>query len=349
MPGKRIGIIGFDGVTALDIVGPAEAFASAAAEDENGPPYYEVLILGLTRHSFVSQSGIVITPGCTLQSAPLLDTLVIPGGSGLRESSINAPVCEWVRRQARKIRRVASVCTGIYGLAPTGLLDGRRVTTHWRFADDVATRYPALKVDRDALFIKDGPFYTSAGVTAGIDLALALIEEDYGTTVALSVARGLVVYFKRPGGQEQYSEPLQFQIRTTDRFGDLMAWMASHLKQDLSLERVASRTNLCVRHFSRRFQEAFGSPPAQFIHNLRLDEARRRLSWPDSTVQQVADSVGFDNVDSFRRAFKRRFGVAPSTYSGRFEVTTVAADLVRKQQGDLRRDAVVRRTSSMPR
>jgi transcriptional regulator GlxA family with amidase domain len=204
-------------------------------------------------------------------------------------------------------------------LAPTGLLDGRRVTTHWRFADDVAARFPALKVDRNALFIRDGAFYTSAGITAGIDLALALIEEDHGAHIALSVARELVVYLKRPGGQEQYSEPLQFQVQSSDRLSDLIPWISSHLRRDLSVEILARRANLCVRHFSRRFRKVFGLPPAEFVQNVRLDEARQRLSSRNNSVRIIADSVGFSSADSFRRAFERRFGVSPTTYRGRFE------------------------------
>jgi len=201
---KRIGVVGFDGVMALDLVGPSEAFTAAVVDERNGSrqPCYEVVILGLSSRAFAAESGIVFAPHHTLESAPALDTLIIPGGSGLRDTRINDRVCAWLKRHARHIRRIASVCTGIYGLAPTGLLNGRRVTTHWRFAEDVAARFPALKLDRNALFVRDGALYTSAGITAGIDLALALIEEDHGAQVALSVARELVVYFKRPGGQE---------------------------------------------------------------------------------------------------------------------------------------------------
>ena len=210
------------------------------------------------------------------------------------------------------------MCTGIYALAPTGLLDGRRVTTHWKFAAQLAGRFPALKMDADALYIRDGKFYTSAGVTAGIDLSLALIEEDFGPRVALAVARELVVYMKRPGGQEQFSEPLKFQVASTSRFADLAAWMLGHLAQDLSVDAMAERTNLCPRQFSRRFRLEFKSSPAAFVQRLRLDEARKRLSAPGCSVERVADSVGFHDPDSFRRAFLQRFGVAPSHYRGRF-------------------------------
>lgn len=311
MDPKVIGFLGYDGITALDVVGPMEAFAAA----DQG---YQTLIVGLTGQPFRSESGMEIKPHKTLRSAPPLDTLIIPGGSGLRRPETNARVAAWVKGQVGRIRRIATVCTGIYGLAPTGLLDGRKVTTHWRFARDLARRFPRLRIDPDALFLKDGPFYTSAGITAGIDLALALIEEDHGPRVALSVARELVVYLKRPGGQEQFSEPLRFQTLSTEPFADLVSWMAGHLRHDLSVEALAERACLCPRHFSRRFKSAFGSTPAVFVEDLRLNEARRRLAAPGQTVGGVASSVGFKSADSFRRAFERRFGVTPGAYRSRF-------------------------------
>jgi transcriptional regulator GlxA family with amidase domain len=198
------------------------------------------------------------------------------------------------------------------------MLDGRQVTTHWRFARDLAQRFPSLKVDANALFIKDDKFYTSAGITAGIDLSLALIEEDYGSNVALSVARELVVYLKRPGGQEQYSEPLQFQMQTTDHFGDLITWARTHLRRDLSVETLAGKAHLCPRHFSRRFKEDFGVTPGVFVERLRLDEARRRLAELNSSIEAVGDSVGFKSAKAFRRTFERRFGISPSSYRSRF-------------------------------
>lgn len=317
---KRIGFLGFDGITALDLVGPAEAFAAAVIDEGRGGPgrCYEVLTIGLTNKPFAAESGVVFKPQKTLQSAPPLDTLIIPGGSGLRKARTNAIVSAWLKKRSGRIRRVATVCTGIYGLAPTGLLDGRHVTTHWRFARDVAQRFPNLKVDPNALFLKDGCFYTSAGITAGIDLSLALIDEDYGPSVALTVARELVVYLKRSGGQEQYSEPLQFQAQSTDRFADLGAWMVGHLEQDLSVEALAERTRLSPRHFSRRFKVAFGSAPAAFVEELRLDTARQRLADSGVNIESVASSVGFHSADAFRRAFERRFDVTPSSYRSRF-------------------------------
>jgi len=320
---KTIGILGYDGVQALDIVGPVDAFSIASAhvasERPGGQPAYEVLVLGPSRRAFVAESGIAIRPHRALDAAPRLDTVIIAGGRALRlQAETNARVVHWLKARARGIRRVASVCTGIYALAPTGLLDGRRVTTHWRFTGEIAQRFPRLRVDPNALFIKDGQFYTSAGITAGIDLALALIEEDYGPQIALAVARDLVVYLKRPGGQEQYSEPLRFQTKSSDRLSDLVPWITGHLQQDLSVETLADKACLSPRHFTRRFKRAFGVTPGGFVENLRLDEARRRLSASGPTIEGVADSVGFASADSFRRAFERRFGIAPSIYRGRF-------------------------------
>lgn len=317
---KRIGFLGFDGITALDLVGPTEAFAAAVIDEGKGGlrRCYDVLTIGLASRPFVAESGVIFKAHKTLRTAPALDTLVVPGGSGLRKTETNAIVSAWLKSRAGRIRRVAAVCTGIYGLAPTGLLDGRHVTTHWRFARDVAERFPNLKVDPNALFLKDGRFYTSAGITAGIDLSLALIEEDYGPSVALTVARELVVYLKRSGGQEQYSEPLHFQVQSKDHFADLAAWMLGHLDQDLSVDVLAERTRLSPRHFTRRFKSAFGSTPAVFIEDLRLNDARRRLAIPGINIENVASSVGFHSADAFRRAFERRFDVTPSSYRSRF-------------------------------
>jgi transcriptional regulator GlxA family with amidase domain len=317
----RVGLVGYDGIQALDLIGPVDAFTFATIEDENrkSEPGYEVVVLGISNKPFRAESGILMYPQATLREAPVLDTLIIPGGKGARIGSVGEHIAKWISTRAGRIRRIASVCTGIYPLAQSGLLDGRKVTTHWRFADDVARRFPKLRVNPDALFLQDGPFYTAGGVTASVDLALALIEEDYGPRVALSVARELVVFLKRPGGQNQYSEPLAFQISSTDRMADLASWMLGHLRSDLSLDALAKRVCLSPRHFARRFKQAFAGTPAEFVENLRLDEARRRLTERTQTIERVAESVGYTSDDAFRRAFERRFGVNPSSYRSRFE------------------------------
>ncbi|MDP9098181.1 MAG: helix-turn-helix domain-containing protein, partial [Verrucomicrobiota bacterium] len=281
---------------------------------------YEVVIIGLTKRPFATESGLVFQPATTLEAAPKLDTLIVPGGSGLRLPHVNRRVADWITARAKTTRRVASVCTGIYGLAATGLLDGRHVTTHWRFAADVARRFPAVKMKPNALFVKEGQFYTSAGVTAGIDLALALIEEDFGSKVALAAAREMVVYLKRSGGQEQYSEPLRFQASASDRFAELVAWMTNNPNAEMSVETLARRASLSPRQFFRRFKEHLGSSPAMFVATLRLNEARRRLSAGEPSIDNVAESVGFSGADSFRRAFTRRFRVTPSKFRRSFGV-----------------------------
>lgn len=316
-----IGMLGFDEANALDVTGPLEAFSSAndLAHEAGAPAApYEIVLIAARRAPFRSESGLLFRPHATLRDAPALDTLIVPGGRGLREPATNAKVSAWVGRHAARVRRIATVCTGVYGVAPTGLLDGRRVATHWRHADALAACFPALRVDGNALFVKDGSFYTSGGVTAGIDLALALIEEDHGPQLALAVARELVVYLKRSGGQEQYSEPLQFQVRSADRFADLVAWIDAHPQRDLSVETLAERACLSPRQFRRRFAATFGCTPASYVENVRMAEARRRLAQRAGTVEAIATSVGFASADAFRRAFERRFGVPPREYRARF-------------------------------
>ena len=324
----RVGIVGFEQVDALDLVGPAEAFASAQVQDAKGNTVaaYEVVILGLTNAPFVAESGIVILPRTTLRAAPKLDTIIIPGGAGLRRAETNRAVARWIQEQAEKTRRVVSICTGIYALAATGLLDGRRVTTHWRFATDVGRRFPNLRVEPNALFIQDGHFYTSAGVTAGIDLTLALIEEDLGRKAALRVARDLVVYLKRPGGQEQYSEPLRFQTMATDRLAELASWITTNPRRDLSVPVLAERACLSTRHFVRRFKETFKQTPGTFVRDRRLDEARRRLTAENLSVDAIADSVGFQSTDAFCRAFRQRFHITPTDYRRNFGIDRKPAD-----------------------
>jgi transcriptional regulator GlxA family with amidase domain len=323
MTRRRIGFLGFDGVQTLDLVGPADAFTSDAFAElgtcagQSAPPY-EVVIIGLHAKRFTSSAGIVMHADAIVPTSIGLDTLIVPGGAGLRKAGAAEAAATWIRQRAPSIRRIASVCTGLYGLAPTGLLDGRQVATHWNAVRDVEQRFPRLKVDPDALYIKDGSFYTSAGITAGIDLALAMIEEDCGSEAALAVAREMIVYFKRPGGQQQYSEPLRFQVESTDRFADVVTWMKSHLRSDLSVDALAKRACLSPRHFARAFVGRLGCTPGAFVEDARLAEASRRLSLRGARVDMVARSVGYASEDVFRRAFARRFGISPSSYRTRF-------------------------------
>ncbi len=306
----NVGIIGFDGLTALDLVGPMDALDQANTLQTP----YDVKVIGLTSRPFTAHSGLVLKPHQTLETAGEIDTLIIPGGAGSRDPGISRVLTPWLSAHAPQCRRVATVCTGTYLLAPTGLLDGRKVTTHWRHAADLARRFPALKVEADAIYLKADKFYTSAGISAGIDLTLALIEEDYGAEVALRCARDLVVYVKRPGGQRQFSEPLRLQTGSNPQFSRLMAWMAGNLCADLSVEALANKASLSRRHFTRLFQEAYGASPSEVVETLRLDESRMLLANRHTTISGVAAAVGFSSPDSFRRAFTRHFGLAPSSY-----------------------------------
>lgn len=327
MATKTVGIVGYEGLTALDLTGPQEVFTSGYATDADGRrPAYEVLVLSPDGRPFRCRSGVRILADCALADAPALDTLIIAGGVGIRAPATLEPIGAWVRERAATTRRLVSVCTGLYGLAESGLMDGRRATTHWRYAEEIRARYPAVLIDPDAIFVRDGAFATSAGVTAGIDLALALVEEDLGPSVALAIARMLVVYVRRSGGQQQYSEPLRFQARSAGRFADLAAWIPAHLAGDLSVEALAARVNCSPRHFARLFKESFGASPGEFVEGLRLAEAAERLLACDLPADRIAGSVGYASGDVFRRAFERRFGVPPSAYRARFTSAALAAE-----------------------
>ncbi|MBL8297088.1 MAG: GlxA family transcriptional regulator [Rhodanobacteraceae bacterium] len=320
---RRIGFIGFPLFNALDLTGPMDVFTAAAELEleRAGPgrrPVYEAVVIGLDSAPFRAESRLTIVPDTTLADAPPLDTIIVPGGCGVREPATLTALAQWLR--GRRARRIASVCTGAYALAEAGLLDGCVVSTHWRHAQALAARYPQLAVDADAIFLRTGHIYTSAGISAGIDLALALVAEDHGPALALQVARELVVHVKRDGGQRQYSAPLAFQTAAGDRLGELAAWMLRHLDGDLSLERLAERCSLSRRQLSRRFREAFGLAPAQYVERLRVDEARQRLVESRTPVDRIASAVGFRSVDVFRRAFARQIGIAPARYRALFRV-----------------------------
>lgn len=316
---RRIGIIGYDGVQATDVAGPADAFslANSLANGKSGP--YEVALLAVRKGPMRTESGLAFYSNATLSRHGLLDTIIVPGGRGLRlDSAVRDSVAEWLRENAPRARRVASVCTGMYALAASGLIDGRSATTHWRFASDVAQRWTRVRMNADAIFVKDGKFYTSAGITAGIDLCLALIEEDLGREVSLRVAREMVVYLKRSGGQLQYSQPLRLQTQAKGRFNDIAAWIRGHLTEDLTIEAMAERASLSPRHFTRTFRTTFGITPADFVEELRLDEARWLLVNAEDAIENVAADVGYSSDDTFRRAFERHFGIAPKEYRNRF-------------------------------
>lgn len=312
----RIAFVGFPGLTALDLTGPYEVFSMANILSRKS--LYELAVVAEELAPLVTESGLLFLPDRELATAGPFDTIVTPGGPGLRDAHVNQVVADWLKAQFPQTRRMVSVCTGLYALAATGLLDGRRAATHWRHAADAARCFPRVSVDADVLYLKDPPFFSSAGITAGVDLSLALVEDDYGPELALAVARMLVVYLKRPGGQSQFSEPLRFQTRATDRFARLAAWLPDHLADDLSVEVLARRSNMSPRHFARSFKNAFGTTAAKYVETLRLKAASDRLGAPQQTIESVGLSVGFKSADVFRRAFERSFGVTPAVYASHF-------------------------------
>ncbi|MFC5742087.1 GlxA family transcriptional regulator [Dyella tabacisoli] len=315
---RKIGFIGFDGVNAFDLVGPLEVLTTANALAEAGSQPYVVEVLAAEEKAFQAESGLSFIPTRRLAAVGELDTIVIPGGAGLRQPETTRKVAQWLTMHADGIRRISSVCTGIYGLAPTGLLDGRRATTHWRFSADVARQFPSIQLEPDKIYVSDGPFHTSGGISSGIDLALAWVEQDLGSRMALSVAREMVVFLKRSGGQRQYSEPLRFQSHTTEPLANLAAWLVERLHEALPIERLAEQASLSTRQFARAFRAAFQTSPAAYISQLRMDRARTALIESTAPISQIAYSVGYASDDVFRRAFEREFGITPSDYRKRF-------------------------------
>jgi len=313
---KRIGFLVFDGAKASDITLSADMFAAAALNDGYGDRIacYQIYTIGLSHDPFAAESGIIFKPDVTLQEAPELDTIVIPGGKGLRQPEIIGKISDWILERTNRTRRIAVLSTGIYGLAPTGLLDGREVTTHWRVAGDVARRFPKMRLDQRRPLVKDGAFYTSSSLSATIDLLFNLIEEDYGRSVALATAQDVVTVLASRNGQQEFFKPQVFDSQPADRFAELVAWIVRNLHGDLSVNALARRACMSPSHFTRAFKSVFGSTPADFVENLRVNEAKRRLSVPKRTLDTVAASVGFSDPDTFRRAFERKFGAKPRSY-----------------------------------
>jgi len=311
----KIGILGFDGVTTLDLAGPLEAFTAARVGTAEGgfQRCYDVALIGVTGRTFVAESGAMFKTQKALDAAPLLDTVVIPGGTGIRSPQVTAKIASWLTER-KGLRRTVAVSTGVYAVAASGSLDGRQVATHWRFAPSLAREFPAVQVNRTASFLKDGPFYSCGGGTAAIEMTLSLIDEDYGKAVALGVARELVMDLRPPGEQQDDIKPYNYELDPTERLADLPAWIVAHLQSNLSIESLARRTSLCPRHFSRLFKQLYDTTPAAYVEQMRLNEARRRLMSSRNSVTTVAASVGFKSADAFRRAFERRFGVTPRDF-----------------------------------
>jgi transcriptional regulator GlxA family with amidase domain len=314
---RAVLIILFDGVQSLDVTGPLEVFAGA--RDERGTRAYRVRTASLGGAPVRTASGLVITPDADLQEegrAEPPDLLIVPGGAGARRG--DQELVEWIRDHAPLAERVASVCTGAFLLAEAGLLDGRRATTHWAYCDALRTQYPAIDVDPDPIFIKDGSVATSAGVTAGIDLALALVEDDLGRDIPLTIARHLVVFLRRPGNQAQFSAQLSAQVANRAPLREVQRWIADHPAGDLSVEALAERANLSPRHFARAFAAEVGVPPGRYVERTRLEAARRHLEDTTDGVEQAARACGYRTTETMRRAFIEALGVSPAEYRRRF-------------------------------
>jgi transcriptional regulator GlxA family with amidase domain len=314
----KVGFLVYDGLQALDLFGPQEALCAANQLCGAGDLKYETLIIGETNRPITTESGISIGVQTDIQNCPKLHTLIIPGGSGSRRENISENVIEWVAQQAARSSRVGSVCTGLFILARTGVLDGRLVTTHWNHIDEAKKEFPDITLEPDALYIRDGKIITSAGVTAGIDMALALIEDDMSVNIASMVARHLVVFHTRPGGQDQYSSLLKLQTKSQNRFGDLIVWIANNLQEDLGIAGLAARVFLSERQFRRIFNQTFGESPGRAVERIRIDVAQDLLTSKSMSIEQISVDTGFQSADAFRRAFYRRTGVNPTDYRLRF-------------------------------
>jgi len=311
---RRVVIVAFPGVQSLDVVGPAEVFASPSDE-------YRVEIVAPLAGVVRASSGLALFADAALTDLRGdIDTLVVAGGEGTLRVMADERFVGAIRRLAPTCRRVASVCSGAFVLAAAGLLDGRRATTHWGWCDALAEAFQKITVEADRIFVRDGQVWTSAGVTAGIDLALAMVEEDVGRDVALAVARRLVVFLKRPGGQSQFSAQLAGQLAERHALGELQSWIADHLDQDLSVERLADRAAMSVRNFSRTFRREVGVTPARFVERARVDGARRLLEESTDSVDEVARRCGFGTAETMRRTFLRALHVTPSDYRNRFRI-----------------------------
>ncbi|MGU7772743.1 GlxA family transcriptional regulator [Burkholderia sp. MR1-5-21] len=318
---RDIAVIGFDGVQSLDITGPMEVFAVANRYlPEHAIPYRTILASRLG-DDIVTHAGLRLAGPIALAALPAdLDTIIVTGGSeqALREAASDAGVLPWLHERTAHTRRIASICTGAFVLAAGGWLDGRRATTHWNACALLQSLRPAVKVEPDAIFVDDPPFYTSAGVTAGIDLCLALVEADCGAATALAVARELVLFMRRPGGQSQFSVGLDMHADATPRMRTLLAEIVDDPTGDLSVAALAARVRMSERTLARAFRKETGHAPAQFVQAARIERAKSLLERSDWPLDRVAERAGFGSVDALQRAFAKQVGIAPRDYRARF-------------------------------
>ncbi|WP_369274742.1 GlxA family transcriptional regulator [Streptomyces sp. R11] len=303
----------FDGVQSLDVTGPLEVFAGA---ERHRAGTYRIRTASLDGAPVRTSSNLTVVPDESLTAVCEPHTLLVPGGEGTRGPQPG--LTDWLREHGPRAERLVSVCTGAILLAAAGLLDGRRATTHWAYCDKLARDHPAVEVDPDPIYVRDGRVATSAGVTSGIDLALALVEEDLGRDVALGIARHLVVFLRRPGNQAQFSAQLAAQTAQREPLREVQRWITEHPDADLTVETLAARASLSARHFARAFQTETGMTPGRYVDRVRLEHARRLLEDTSDGVEEISRASGYGTPEAMRRAFVKTLGAAPIEYRRRF-------------------------------
>jgi transcriptional regulator GlxA family with amidase domain len=314
---RKVVITGPPPVQILDVTGPLEVFSNA--------PGYDIQLAnpGFER-TLKTNRGVMLadaTPIADVQGP--IDTLVIAGGPGAENGSYDPNFIAWIAKAGSHARRVASICTGAFPLAEAGLLNGKQAVTHWTFCDRLAREYPKVAVRPEPIFLRDGSIYTSAGITAGIDLSLTLVEEDHGHETALRIARFLVMFLVRPGGQAQYSHMLSHQAVTSQPLRELQVWMLQHLREPLTVELLAERIGMSARHFTRVCLRETGMNPGQFVDRMRVEAAQQIIDSSSRGLKEIADSCGFQSADAMRRTFLRVLGVTAAEYASRFKSTLV--------------------------
>ncbi|OKJ74823.1 GlxA family transcriptional regulator [Streptomyces sp. CB02460] len=319
MKQRSVLVVLFDGIQSLDVTGPMEVFAGASRFPDVS---YELRTASLDGAPVRSSCGLTLVPDGSLADAPVPHTLLVPGGRGTRDPA--PALVHWLRANGPLPERLVSVCSGALLLAAAGQLDGHRATTHWNVCEKLAREHPAVEVDPEPIFVRDGRIATSAGVTAGIDLALALVEEDHGRDVALTVARHLVVFLRRPGSQSQFSAQLSAQTARREPLREVQHWITEHPGADLSVEALAARARLSPRHFARAFQAETGTTPGRYVDRVRLEHARRLLEDTTDGVAGIARSSGYGTPEAMRRAFVKALGAGPAEYRRRFGSRTTA-------------------------
>jgi transcriptional regulator GlxA family with amidase domain len=320
----KVGMVLFPRFQLLDIAGPADAFGEVSVLSQ-GQCEYELMTIGATRGAVTSSSGVAVTPDRVIfDPCPVFDTIIIPGGLGVFDASEDTTLTDWLVRQASLSRRIGSICNGVFALGNAGLIDHKTVTTHWMDAANLAQKFPRATVEPDRIYVKDGRLYSTAGVTAGIDLALTLIEEDFGRKMAVDVAKYLIVYLRRAGGQSQFSPLLATQAGASSQIEELQGFVLKNLRAPHTLESMAQHLHMSPRNLSRVFRKECGVTPMDFLADARIDAARRYLENTDMAMKEVATECGFDTADSLRRVFNQRLQITPVEYRQRFHSSTDA-------------------------